>query len=345
MAAIDEVTISDRTITGRLKAPEGRKTALVATRVEPELAQRFEKFDVRYTRVVDNTFLRDLMSWIVPGLVFVGLWYFVIRRMADRQGMGGAGGFLSIGKNRAKALHADRHRCHLRRRGRSTRRAPNSPRWSTSSTPRSSTAGWGPTFPAACCWSGRPAPARPCSPRPWPARRRCRSSPSRAASSSSCSSAWAPHECATCSSRRASRAPAIIFIDELDALGRARGAFGHLGGNDEKEQTLNQLLAEMGRLRHLGRPDLPGRDNRPEILDPALLRAGCFDRQVPVDRPDRKGRINILKVHVRKVARLEHRHVARRGGGPHAGVQRRPIPRPTWSTRPRSPPRAGKAIR
>jgi len=69
---IDEVTISDRTITGRLKAPDGRKTTLVATRVEPELAQRLEKFGVRYTRVVDNTFLRDLMSWIVPGLVFVG---------------------------------------------------------------------------------------------------------------------------------------------------------------------------------------------------------------------------------------------------------------------------------
>jgi len=61
---IDEVIVSDRTITGRLKAPEGRKTTLVATRVEPELAQRLEKFDVRYTRVVDNTFLCDLMSWI-----------------------------------------------------------------------------------------------------------------------------------------------------------------------------------------------------------------------------------------------------------------------------------------
>jgi cell division protease FtsH len=96
------------------------------------------------------------------------------------------------------------------------------------------------------------------------------------------------------------RAPAIIFIDELDALGRARG-LGVLGGHDEKEQTLNQLLAELDGFDPSAGVVLLAATNRPEILDPALLRAGRFDRQVLVDRPDRIGRVQILQVHVRKV--------------------------------------------
>ncbi|HET7527147.1 MAG TPA: AAA family ATPase, partial [Burkholderiaceae bacterium] len=97
------------------------------------------------------------------------------------------------------------------------------------------------------------------------------------------------------------KAPAIIFIDELDALGRARGAYPFGGGHDEKEQTLNQLLAELDGFDPRTGIVLLGATNRPETLDPALLRAGRFDRQVLVDRPDRKGRVDILKVHVRKV--------------------------------------------
>jgi cell division protease FtsH len=96
------------------------------------------------------------------------------------------------------------------------------------------------------------------------------------------------------------KAPAIIFIDELDALGRARGAFG-MGGHDEKEQTLNQLLVELDGFDLSVGLVLLAATNRPEVLDPALLRAGRFDRQVLVDRPDRKGRIDILKVHLRKI--------------------------------------------
>src|SRR3712207_1962181 len=97
-----------------------------------------------------------------------------------------------------------------------------------------------------------------------------------------------------------SRAPAIIFIDELDALGRARGIGPYGGGHDEKEQTLNQLLVELDGFDSRAGLVLLGATNRPEILDPALLRAGRFDRQVLVDRPDKKGRIQILAVHMRK---------------------------------------------
>jgi cell division protease FtsH len=98
------------------------------------------------------------------------------------------------------------------------------------------------------------------------------------------------------------RAPAIVFIDELDALGRARGIYpGGGGGHDEKEQTLNQLLVEMDGFDPSQGLVLLAATNRPEILDPALLRAGRFDRQVLVDRPDKAGRIAILRVHVRNV--------------------------------------------
>ena len=95
-------------------------------------------------------------------------------------------------------------------------------------------------------------------------------------------------------------APCIIFIDELDALGRSRVS-GAYGGYDEKEQTLNQLLAELDGFDPTSGVILIGATNRPEVLDPALLRPGRFDRQVLVDRPDRSGRLQILKVHVAKI--------------------------------------------
>jgi len=96
------------------------------------------------------------------------------------------------------------------------------------------------------------------------------------------------------------KAPCIIFIDELDALGKARG-FGAVGGHDEREQTLNQLLVEMDGFDPKVGVILMAATNRPEILDPALLRPGRFDRHVLVDRPDRIGREEILKVHLQKI--------------------------------------------
>src|SRR5207253_120216 len=95
------------------------------------------------------------------------------------------------------------------------------------------------------------------------------------------------------------KAPCIVFIDELDALGKARGMAGISGGHDERENTLNQLLVEMDGFDTGKGVVILAATNRPEVLDPALLRAGRFDRQVLVDRPDRKGREAILRVHAR----------------------------------------------
>ncbi|MGB3766015.1 MAG: ATP-dependent zinc metalloprotease FtsH [Phormidesmis sp.] len=106
-------------------------------------------------------------------------------------------------------------------------------------------------------------------------------------------------------SKAKKQAPCIVFIDELDAIGKSRGGNNPNGGNDEREQTLNQLLTEMDGFDGNAGVILIAATNRPEILDPALKRAGRFDRQVLVDRPDKSGRLEILKVHSRHVLMSE----------------------------------------
>jgi cell division protease FtsH len=135
-------------------------------------------------------------------------------------------------------------------------------------------------------------------------------------------------------------APCIIFIDELDALGRARAPFSGYGGGGEKEQTLNQLLSELDGFDTARRYRAAGGDQPSRDLDPALTRAGRFDRQVVLNRPDRKGREAILKVHMKAVktaAGLDLGDIA----GPASPVPTRPIS----STRPRSSPRAATPTR
>lgn len=295
---VADITVSDRTLVGRLKIPDGNKTLLVAARVEPDLAARLEKFDVPYTRVVDNTFLKDLMSWIVPALVFFGLWFFLFRRFADKQGMGG---FLSIGKSRAKiyaqtntgitfadvaGVDEAKHELEevvdfLKHPQEYGRLGAHIPKGVLLVGPP----GTGKTLLAKAVAGEADVPFFSIS-----------------------GSEFVEMFVGVGAARVRDlfeqarlKAPAIIFIDELDALGRARGAFPGLGGHDEKEQTLNQLLAEMDGFDSSVGLIILSATNRPEILDPALLRAGRFDRQVLVDRPDRKGRTDILKVHVRKV--------------------------------------------
>lgn len=113
-------------------------------------------------------------------------------------------------------------------------------------------------------------------------------------------------------------APSIIFIDEIDAIGKSRAAGGMMGGNDEREQTLNQLLAEMDGFGSDTPVIILAATNRPEVLDAALLRPGRFDRQVLVDKPDFEGRIKILKVHMKNVkmdADVEIEEIARLTAG------------------------------
>jgi hypothetical protein len=174
---------------------------------------------------------------------------------------------------------------HLRRRRRRRRgQGRSQPSSSTSCATPQKFQKLGGRIPKGVLLVGRRAPARRCSRAPSPARRTCRSSRSAAPTSSRCSSASAPRACATCSSRRKKNAPCIIFIDEIDAVGRHRGA-GLGGGHDEREQTLNQLLVEMDGFESNEGVIVIAATNRPDVLDPALLRPGRFDRQVVVRCP------------------------------------------------------------
>ncbi|MEI8170644.1 MAG: ATP-dependent zinc metalloprotease FtsH [Rhodoferax sp.] len=293
-----DVTINDLTLTGRLKTAEGQKTVLVAARVEPALVERLDKYNTPYTRVVENTLFKTLASWIVPTLIFFALWFFMFRSFADRQGKGG---FLSIGKSRAKiyvqtdtgVTFADvagvdeaRHELEevvdfLKHPFEYGRLGAHIPKGVLLVGPP----GTGKTLLAKAVAGEAGVPFF-------------------SISGSEFVEMFVGIGAARVRDlfeQARTMAPAIIFIDELDALGRARGAFPGLGGHDEKEQTLNQLLSEMDGFDSSVGLIILSATNRPEILDPALLRAGRFDRQVLVDRPDRQGRTVILQVHVRKV--------------------------------------------
>ena len=118
------------------------------------------------------------------------------------------------------------------------------------------------------------------------------------------------------------KAPCIVFIDEIDAIGQKRSG-GQYGGNDEREQTLNQLLTEMDGFEGNTGVIILAATNRPESLDPALTRPGRFDRRVPVELPDLKGREEILKVHAKKVALAPGRRLYHRGPDGLRRVRRR----------------------
>ena len=297
---IAEVTISDQSISGKLKAPEQGKTTLVATRVEPDLAARLEKYGVPYARTVESPLLRDLLSWVVPGLVFFGLWYFVIRRMTERSG-GGLGGFMAIGKSRAKVyVETDTGVTFADVAGVDEAKEDLKEVVDFLKHPQEY-GRLGAHIPKGVLLVGPPGTGKTLLAKAVAGEAGV---PFFSISGSEFVEMFVGVGAARVRDlfeQARLKAPAIIFIDELDALGRARGAFPGLGGHDEKEQTLNQLLVEMDGFDASVGLIILAATNRPEILDTALLRAGRFDRQVLVDRPDRKGRLDILKVHARKV--------------------------------------------
>jgi len=295
---VAEVVIGERTVTGILKQPEGNKRALVATLVEPQLAERLEKYGVTYTRRLENTFFRDLLSWVVPVLVFFAVWYFLFRRFLDRQGMGGV---MTIGKSRAKVYvekatgvtfddvaGVDEAKAELQEVVEFLKNPQEYTRL-------------GARMPKGVLLVGPPGTGKTLLAKAVAGEAGV---PFFSISGSEFVEMFVGVGAARVRDlfeQARQHAPCIIFIDELDALGRARGAFPGMGGHDEKEQTLNQLLVEMDGFDTSAGIVVLAATNRPEILDPALLRAGRFDRQVVVDRPDKAGRLAILKVHAKKI--------------------------------------------
>jgi cell division protease FtsH len=296
---IAEVTVSDQRITGKLKTPENGKSIAVANLVPPEIAERLDKYKVKYTRVQENTFLRDLASWVVPALVFFGIWFLLVRRVANQAG-GGLGGFMAIGKSRAK-IYVENKTGVTFRDVAGVEEAKSELQEVVEFLKDPKKYGrLGARVPKGVLLVGPPGTGKTLL-------ARAVAGEAGVAFFSISGAEFVEMFVGVGAARvrdlfeqARQKAPAIIFIDELDALGRARGA-GGIGGHDEREQTLNQLLVELDGFDPSTGLVLLAATNRPEILDPALLRAGRFDRVVLVDRPDKKGRLQILEVHARKV--------------------------------------------
>ncbi len=297
---VADVRVSETQLIGRLKAPDAHgKSMIVATRVEPALAERLSRFQVPYARDTDHAFLRELLSWIVPAAVFFGLWWLVIRRLAERSG--GMPGFMNIGKSRAKVyVERDTGVTFADVAGVDEAKAELQEVVAFLKDPQGH-GRLGARLPKGVLLVGPPGTGKTLLAKAVAGEAGV---PFFSISGSEFVEMFVGVGAARVRDlfeQARERAPAIIFIDELDALGRARGFAGAFGGLDEREQTLNQLLAELDGFDSSAGLVLLAATNRPEILDPALLRAGRFDRQVLVDRPDKAGRVQILNVHVKRL--------------------------------------------
>jgi cell division protease FtsH len=294
------VGVSDRFIQGSLKEPlPGGQKQFVTTRVDPQFAGELDKYGVRYTGQIESTFLRDLLSWVMPTLLFVGLWWYLGRRFAESQGFGG--GLMSIGKSKAKIyVEADTGVTFDDVAG--VDEAEDELREVVDFLKSPADYGrLGGRMPKGVLLVGPPGTGKTLLAKAVAGEAKV---PFFSISGSEFVEMFVGVGAARVRDlfqRAHQKAPAIIFIDELDALGRARGIGPYAGGHDEKEQTLNQLLVELDGFDSRSGLVILAATNRPEILDPALLRAGRFDRQVLVDRPDKKGRVQILQVHMKKV--------------------------------------------
>jgi len=295
---IAEVLIGSTAISGTFIDPQDGKTGFVTTPVAPDLADRLNETGVTYTGAVENTWFTTLLSWVLPALFFVGIWMFAIRRMGGGQAMGG---MFAIGKSKAKVyVESDTKVTLADVAGVDEAKAELQEVIDFLQDPKGY-GSLGARMPKGILLVGPPGTGKTLLARAVAGEAGV---PFYSISGSEFVEMFVGVGAARVrdlfeQARKA--APAIIFIDELDALGRARGAGNIQGGNDEREQTLNQLLSELDGFDPSEGVVLLSATNRPEILDPALLRAGRFDRQVLADRPDRKGRAQILKVHMKKI--------------------------------------------
>jgi cell division protease FtsH len=295
---IEEIAITQSHIQGKIKntadAIQKPKTFNTVRVDDPELTKKLIEQGVKFTGVIENTFLRDLFSWIFPIALFVGIWYFVFRRMSGQQG------FMTVGKSKAKIYMEEGLGItfddvagvdeaaeelietveFLKDPGKFTRLGAKLPKGVLLVGPP----GTGKTLLAKAIAGESKVPFFSIS-----------------------GSEFVEMFVGVGAARvrdlfeqAKTKAPCIIFIDELDALGKARGAMT-VGGHDEREQTLNQLLVEMDGFDPTSGVILLAATNRPEILDPALMRPGRFDRQILVDKPDKKGREDILRVHIKNI--------------------------------------------
>ena len=300
---LQNLVIGSDSITGDLKdAPKGKPSHFTTVRVDPALAQTLTDSKVTFSGAPPAGWLASALGWLAPLAVFWLIWSVMGRRLAGGAGGlgGGLGGMMGIGRSRARVYvetdtkttfadvaGADEAKDELREIVEFLRDPKRYGRL-------------GAHVPKGVLLVGPPGTGKTLL-------ARAVAGETGVPFFSISGSEFVEMIVGVGAARvrdmfkqAREKAPAIIFIDEIDALGGARGGPG-IGGHDEKEQTLNQLLSEMDGFDPLSGLVILASTNRPEVMDPALLRAGRFDRQVLVDRPDRKGRVEILQVHMRKV--------------------------------------------
>ncbi|MBW1730619.1 MAG: ATP-dependent zinc metalloprotease FtsH [Deltaproteobacteria bacterium] len=295
---VTEVAIGANQIQGRLAAdvsPTGRAQLFRTVRVDPEIADLLAKYNVTFKGEVESTFLRDLFSWVVPIFLFIGVWYFFMKRMTGQQA-----GFMTLGKSKARVYMEDDLQVSFKDvAGVDEAKQELIEVVEFLKEPAKFTE-LGGRMPKGILLVGPPGTGKTLLARAVAGESHV---PFFSMSGSDFVEMFVGLGAARVRDlfdQAKKRAPCIIFIDELDALGKARG-MGGVGGHDEREQTLNQLLVEMDGFDPMVGVILMAATNRPEILDPALLRPGRFDRHILVDRPDKKGREEILKVHLKNV--------------------------------------------
>ena len=295
---VQEVSVSPSEIQGIMAGQNGQPLAFHSLRVEdPDLVKQLTDKGVRFTGKAQGSFLGNILSWILPVGIMFALWNFFMMRMGS-----GGPGVLSFGQNKAKLVVADpgaKRTTFADVAGIDEAKEELQEVVDFLKTPQRFEA-LGGRIPRGILLVGAPGTGKTLLAKAVAGEAGV---PFFSISGSEFVEMFVGVGAARVRdlfAQAAGKAPCIVFIDELDALGKARG-YNPMGGYDEREQTLNQLLTEMDGFDTRKGVIIMGATNRPEILDPALLRPGRFDRQVVVDRPDLIGREAILKVHIKGV--------------------------------------------
>jgi cell division protease FtsH len=293
---VAEVSVGDAVIHGTLKKAEGGSTAFTTTRIEdPKLVEELDQANVKYSGEAVSRWLPEVLGWIIPFILLFAIWSFFFRRIG-----GAEGGVMSFARSRAKIYAEDDVKTTFADVA-GVDEAAQELREIVEflKTPRKFT-NLGGKIPKGVLLVGPPGTGKTLLARAVAGEAKV---PFFSLSGSEFVEMFVGVGAARVRdlfAQAEERAPCIIFIDELDALGKTRVA-SPLGTHEEREQTLNQLLAEMDGFDPRKGVIVMSATNRPEVLDPALLRPGRFDRRVVVDRPDVRGREAILRLHARAV--------------------------------------------
>jgi cell division protease FtsH len=302
---VTEIAVSVNQIQGKIKSEAGKEEAFKTVRVDPKLSDMLEQYPVVFKGEVESTLVRDLLSWLFPIALFIGIWYLLMKRIGSQQP-----GFMSLGKNRARIYMENELNVTFNdAAGVEEAKQELVEIIDFLKTPEKFTE-LGGKIPKGILLVGPPGTGKTLLAKAVAGESGV---PFFSLSGSEFVEMFVGLGAARVRDlfvQAKQKAPCIIFIDELDALGKARG-FGAMGGHDEREQTLNQLLVEMDGFDPKVGVILMAATNRPEILDPALLRPGRFDRHILVDRPDKPGREAILKIHLRNIKTVKDLDIER----------------------------------